>query len=96
MLGCYLHENSGYYFLGASAGFAGAAGAALSGAAGAAGALSAGAGAGAGAAAGASGFFGSSAFLHAIVKVNATTRNIAQINAKTFFITNSPPLQNVS
>jgi len=84
--------------LGASAGFAGAAGAgaALSGAAGAApGAAGAGAGAGA-AAGGASGFFGSSAFLHATVKVNATTRNIAQINAKTFFITNSPPLQNVS
>jgi hypothetical protein len=67
------------YFLGASAGFAGAAGAP---------------GAGAGAAgadtAGASGFLGSS-FLQATVKVNATKRTRESNNANAFFILESPP-----
>jgi hypothetical protein len=67
------------YFLGASAGFAGAAGAP---------------GAGAGAAgadtAGASGFLGSS-FLQATVKVNATKRTRESNKANAFFILESPP-----
>jgi hypothetical protein len=83
--GCELKDDA--YFFGASAGFSGAGAGA-----GASAGFCSGAGAGfSGAGAiGASGFF-SSAFLQPTLMVNATSSSMERINAKTFFITCSPP-----
>ena len=79
MPGCLFSRNGpNSYFLGSSAGFAGA---------GAAGAPGAGAGAGAGAVTAGASFFGSSAFLQARVKVNDTARTRENNNTKALFIT---------
>jgi len=87
MPGCLFSRNGpNSYFLGSSAGFAGA-GAAGAPGAGAAGAPGAGAGAGAGAVTAGASFFGSSAFLQARVKVNDTARTRENNNTKALFIT---------